>query len=258
MPVSDADRLFLMANRYPRAGIVGNASAPSDYHDWLRGVTAFDEQAMFNTVSTTMVIGGMPHQVEAMTATPSLLRMLKVSPVLGRIFDEEEGTTGHDQKVILSDAPWQELFNRSPGLIGHVLRLNGRPFAIIGVLPADFLFISPDVRVWTPLAFMDQQKSMRPGGNAWYHVGHLRPGATLEQVRSQVKAIELANFDRFPQWKQALADPRLACRYHRKEVSAGSLLWPASIGIFRDCAFPLAFVAHSDDSSPDTLTDRRS
>src|SRR5262249_666648 len=154
----------------------------------------------------TMEIGGMPQQVEAMTATPSLLRMLKVSPVLGRIFDEEEGTTGNDQKVILSDAAWQELFNRSPGVIGHVLRLNGRPFAIIGVLPADFLFISPDVRVWTPLAFTDQQKSMRPGGNAWYNVGHLRPGATLEQARSQVKAIELANFDRFPQWKQALAD----------------------------------------------------
>src|SRR5262249_19034157 len=147
-------------------------------------------------------IGGMPQRMEAMAATPSLLRMLKVSPVLGRIFDEDEGTTRNDQKVILSDAAWQDLFNRSPGVIGHELQLDGRPFAIIGVLPADFLFISPDVRVWTPLTFTDQQKSMRHDGHNWYNVGHLRPGATLEQVRSQVKAIDLANLDRFPEWKQ--------------------------------------------------------
>src|SRR5262245_18552523 len=119
LPVSDADRLVLMASRAPKAGVGRNHSSPSDYDDRLRGVTALDEQAMFNTVGTTIEIGGMPQRVEAMTATPSLLRMLKVSPVLGRIFDEEEGTTGHDQKVILSDAAWQALFNRSPGVIGR-------------------------------------------------------------------------------------------------------------------------------------------
>src|SRR5262245_11314739 len=129
LPVSDADRLVLMASHYPRTAYVGNTSAASDYYDRLRGVTALDEQAMFNTVGTTIEIGGMPQRVEAMAATPSLLRMLKVSPVLGRIFDEDEGTTGNDQKVILSAAAWQELFNRSPGVIGHELRLDGRPFA---------------------------------------------------------------------------------------------------------------------------------
>src|SRR5262249_42723525 len=90
-------------------------------------------------------------------------------------------------------------------VLGKQLRINGRPYTIVGVMPADFTFINPEVRLWVPLAFTPQQKNARHSNN-WHHIGRLKPGATLEQTQSQVNALNRANLDRFPQWKEILTN----------------------------------------------------
>jgi predicted permease len=40
--------------------------------------------------------------------------------------------------------------------------------------------------------------------NGWFSIGRLRPGATIEQVRDQLKAMDAANFERTPPRLQAL------------------------------------------------------
>jgi predicted permease len=204
LPVPDADAIVLMANRYPKAGVGdSNQSGVADYYDRMRDVTALQDQALFNQVAYTLNDNAAPERVSGMAATPSLFRLLRVAPALGRAFTDNEGEIGSAQKVMLSYALWQKLYAGDASILGRELRLNGRPFTIVGVMPRGFLFVDPDVRFWIPLAFTPEQKQTRHNNN-WFNVGRLKPGATLAQTQSQVDALNAANLERFSKWKEIL------------------------------------------------------
>jgi len=184
LPLFDANSILIMSNEYPKAGVAGsNDSSSGDYFDRLREMTAFESQAIFRPRNQTVELNGSPQQIRGMLVTPSWFRLLRVSPSLGRAFTEEEGEIGNDQKVILGHGLWQQLYAADKSAIGRELRISGRPFTIVGVMPADFNFIDPDVRLWIPLAFTAEQKTVHHSNN-WYHIGRLNPGATLQQAQA--------------------------------------------------------------------------
>ena len=206
LPVPESESILLMANRYPGAGSPdSNNSAAGDYYDRLRELSVFEEQAMFRGGGETVEVGGTPQRVEAMRATPSLFRLLGVPPARGRAFDDEEGEIGSERKVILSHGLWQQLFAGSAAAIGSELRLSGRAHTVVGVMPPQFTFVNPDVKLWTPLAFTPEEKQGHHSNN-WIHIGRLKPGATAEQAQAQVDAVNAANLERFPEWREMLTD----------------------------------------------------
>lgn len=204
LPVPGADSLVLVSNKYPKAG-VGDItfSSAGDYYDRLRAVTVFEEQAMFKDTALTLNENGSAERVDGMEATPSLFRLLRVAPALGRTFTESEGEVGADQKVILSYELWRKLYAGNPAVLGRELRLNSRLFTIVGVMPRGFLFVRPEARFWIPLAFRADQKHQYHSNN-WYNVGRLKPGATIAQAQAQINALNAANLERLPQFKQIL------------------------------------------------------
>lgn len=213
LPIEDSDSILLMANRYPGAGDVdSNGSGPGDYYDRLRDLSAFGDQAVFDFRPETVEIAGTSEQVLGMRATPSLFRLLRVSPRLGRAFNDEEGEIGADSKVILSDRLWSQLFDRDPSVVGRELRMGGRNQTIVGVMPREFNFVNPDVRFWRPLAFTPEEKLSHHQNNSFLNIGRLEPGATLEQAQAQVDALNAANLDRFPDSREVI----VAAGFHTK------------------------------------------
>src|SRR6476619_5393568 len=95
LPVDEPGRLATLYNSYPKGGVERASNGVPDYYDRLREVDAFEEQALYRTA-------GDPQRVSSMIASPSLLRMLHVKPLRGRIFTEAEGETGADRQVILT------------------------------------------------------------------------------------------------------------------------------------------------------------
>jgi len=218
LPVPESDNILIMSNQYPKAGAADSTnSGVPDYYDRVKAVTAFEEQALYNFLGGgTIEINGTPQRIVGMGATPSLFRLLKVRPAAGRVFTNEEGEAGSEQKVILSYGLWQQLYGKDEKAIGRELRINGRTFAIVGVMPPDFLFVDPNVQVWTPLAFTPQQRSDESRhSNSWTNIGRLKPGATLEQAQTQVNALNAANLDRFPKWKDLLINAGFHTTVHR-------------------------------------------
>lgn len=206
LPVPDSQDLVVMSNRYPGAGAGDSTnSGAADYYDRMTAVPALQDQAMFNTQRPTLDVRGTPEQVVGMAVTPSLFRTLRVAPLLGRTFTADEGEIGHNLKVVLSYGLWQQLFGGDRNAIGQTVRLNGRTQVVVGVMPPDFLFMKPEVRLWTPLAFSAEQRAARHSNN-WWNVGRLKPGATLPQVQAQVNALNAANNEKFPEFKEILAN----------------------------------------------------
>ena len=219
LPVPDSDRILLMSNQYPNAGVGYQAfvnSGVPDYYDRLRDVHVFEEQAMYNGSSISIDVEGAPELIHGMAATPSLFRLLRIPTVLGRIFDDSEGEIGNEQKVILSYGLWQQVYAGKPGIVGQEIRMGGRPFTVVGVMPRGFEFSDPEARYWIPLAFTAQQKSDDARhSNSWYNVGRLKPGATIQQAQQQVNALNAANLERFPVYRQLLINAGFNTRVER-------------------------------------------
>src|SRR5690349_1735813 len=204
LPVADANSILLMSNDYPNAGITGgNNSASGDYYDRLGELTVFESQALFHGRNQTVELNGAPQQIRGMRVTPSWFHLLRVSPMIGRPFTQEEGEIGRDQEVILSYGLWQELYGGDKSVLGQTLRMSGRPYTVVGVMPRNFNFIEPEVRLWMPLAFSAEEKTVHHNNN-WYYIGRLKPGATLQQAQAQVNALNNENLERFPEFKELL------------------------------------------------------
>jgi predicted permease len=206
LPVAEPGRILLMSNIYPKAGAneSSNSGVP-DYYDRLAAVTVLEKQALFNHRSVSIGQEGAPVRIRVADVTPSYFGVMGVTPALGRAFTEDEGKVGNEKRVLLSDAVWHRQFAGDPGVVGRDLRVDGQPYTIVGVMPRSFQALDPEVMLWRPLAFTAEQRSdeQRHSNNYW-NIGRLRPGATLAQARAQVDALNAANLERFPKYKELL------------------------------------------------------
>jgi predicted permease len=208
LPVPESEHLVIIGNSYPGAGQAGlGSSGVPDYYDRLRDTTVFEEQALYNGRNQSVDQNGTPTRVRVSQVTPSFFRLLRVAPAIGRTFTGQDGEVGNDKKVVLSYALWQSQFGGSPNAIGQDIRMDGQPLTVVGVMPQGFYFLNPNVMLWRPLAFTAQQKddSQRHSNN-FQNIARLKPGATVRQAQIQIDAINAANLDRFPQYKQLLVN----------------------------------------------------
>ena len=214
LPVPEPEQLVHMYNAYPGAGpaAAGSTGVP-DYFDRLRETDVFQEQALYRpggvTVGSGSGSGSDPQRVMAMFGTPSLLRILQVPPLRGRLFADEDGEIGKTRKVVLTYDGWQQWFGGHDSALGQALRVNGEPHTILGVLPRGFRFLDPDVKLWLPVAFSDREKSDDSRhSNNWQYLGRLKAGRSVEQARQQIDALNARNLDRFPALKEILINAR--------------------------------------------------
>jgi predicted permease len=205
LPVPGADRLVLLYNSYPGAGVERASSGVPDYYDRLRETDVFEELAMYQQRGVTVGGEGSAERLTALAASPSLFRMLRAEPLRGRAFTEDEGEPGADRKVILGYPFWQRTFGGSESAVGQDVRLNGQPYQVVGIMPPGFHFIDPEVDMWIPLAFTAEQRADDARhNNSWTMVGRLKPGASVEQAQQQLDALNARNLERFANMKQVL------------------------------------------------------
>jgi len=205
LPVPDAGRLVMLNNSYPNAGAPLASNGVPDYYDRLRDLTTLQEQALYRRQGVTL--GGVEaaERLSCVRATPSFYRIVEVKPAVGRIFTEDEGEEGKDQKAMLSYGTWRKRFAGDPQVLGKSIRLSGTPYEIVGVMPADFRFLWNDIDVWLPASFTAEQKSdASRHSNNWEMIGRLKPGATVAETQRQLDALNARNDLRFPQFHEIL------------------------------------------------------
>jgi len=203
LPFPDSHRVIAIHNSYPNAGVIRTDNAVPDYYDRKREVPAIEELAIFRFQGLTVGDPGATRRVRSMRATPSLLPLLRAAPVMGRVFLQEEGEVGNETKAILTYPLWQELYGGAEDVVGREIRVNGSPHQIVGVLPEEFLFLSPETRIVIPTAFTDEEKSDDSRhSNNWEMIGRLAPDATMEQAQAQIDALNAVNLERFPAMRE--------------------------------------------------------
>lgn len=131
--------------------------------------------------------------------------MLGVSSFAGRVFSEAEvRVPGSAPVVVIGYGFWQRTFAGDPRAIGQTLDVNGSPFTIIGVMPAEFLgdVVGAPTDIWFPITM---KAAANPGydflnnaQDSWLlMMGRLKPGVTLRQADASVQVTGRALFEEF-------------------------------------------------------------
>ncbi len=211
LPFPEADRIVAIYNAYPGAGVTQAYNGVPDYYDRLQQTDVFEEVAMYR--ANGMTIGGEgqgdAERVIGMPVTPSFFRLLRVQPLRGQVFTEQEAEPGRDRKVVLTYGLWQRLFGGRDDAVGRDLRVGGVPYSVMGVLAPDFRFINPEVQLFTAVAFTAEDRSdNQRHSNNWQQMARLKPGATIQRAQSQIDAINARNLERFPNLREILTNAR--------------------------------------------------
>jgi len=138
----DPDRLYVVHEVVPKLAHITPALPVSANHfvEWKRSTNAFEDMALLGSVSLNLTGAGEPEQLLAARASAELFPMLGVEAQIGRVFLPEEDQVGRDHVVVLDDALWRRRFGADRAIIGRTMTLNGEPYVVVGVLPADFRF----------------------------------------------------------------------------------------------------------------------
>jgi predicted permease len=151
------------------------------YWTYVRNTRTLQDVGVWAPATTATITGlGDPEQVRTLTANRGLLTTLGVQPQIGRWFSNEDDASGAPGTVILTNGYWHRIFGGDPAVLQRALTVDGRPFQIIGVMPAGFRF-DGEVDVVVPLR-SDSAKPIpffRLVG-----VARLKAGVTLAQANA--------------------------------------------------------------------------
>ena len=198
LPYPDGERLVEIHNSYPGNDLLVAGVSVPDYIDRREQADALADTALYTGQSFNLAADGRPERLLGLMATPSLFSTLQIDAAIGRTFSEEAAVPGNDQQVVLSHRVWRNRFNADPGIVGSDVRLNGRQYRIVGVMPEGFAFPNRDIDLYVPFAFTPELAADEGRGREFSSsIGRLKPGATIAQLNAQMDAIVLANRDRF-------------------------------------------------------------
>ena len=132
--------------------------------------------------------GGAASRVRAATATWNLGRVLGVGPARGRWFEAREEFPSAQRVAVLSDRAWRERFGSDPAVLGQHVLLNEKDFEVVGVMPPGFAFPSPDTELWLPINLDPRNFGANWGSGNSIVIGRLKPGATFDSARAELRS----------------------------------------------------------------------
>lgn len=177
-----------------------------DFEDWRAQTRSFEDLAVVHGVGVSFSdSSGLPESRDATEVSANTFEVVGLRPAMGRDFDAADAAPGAAPVVIISHGFWQRRYAADPSIVGRVVRINGEPATVIGVMPEGFAFPQKQ-DLWLPLV-PTPDLLRRDNRSLWFAFGRLAPGATFESVQTELDAIgrRLAaeypdtNRDDFPQ-----------------------------------------------------------
>ena len=197
LPYPHADRIMSL-NEF--SGGTNSAIAFPDYLDWRRDNTVFEHLAISRRESRNLsgIPGRAPERVGAAFVTANFFNVIGLTPELGRTFTEDEDKLGGPALAVISDRLWQRVFQKDAGVLGRSLSFHNQLYTVVGVMPP--AMTSPqETDVWFPI----MRRSMGWQNRAWHPMmfgwGRLKPGVTLQQARTEMKAIAARLEKQYPE-----------------------------------------------------------
>ena len=214
LPFGQSERLVMLWERLPTSPKTG--VSPLNMRDWSLQSRSFDGiaavQRGMGGGPLLMAPDGSIETAERQSVSANFFDILRVTPIVGRSFrPEDDGPS--PRVVLLGEAVWRRRFSSDPSIAGRLVRLNGEPYTVVGVVAAAVQFSRP-AEIWTLSPQFPDIPVMR-AGRAFEVVARLKPGVTIDAAQAELAVI---------------AD-RLAREYPEANKGSGVIVEPIRAGI---------------------------
>jgi putative ABC transport system permease protein len=195
LPYPQAERIVKVGSAYK-----GESYTVIDgpHYQFLRQYSrTFESVEAHDVVTSGVNVSGNAESEHLVGAAVSagFFQVLGVQPTIGRAFTEEEDRPGGPCTVVLTNGLWRRRYAGDPSLVGRSITVNEQSCLVTGVLPRNFSFDgSPEVLMSTRIP-----PTTRDVGHSYSMLARLKPGTTLNQTRSEMRAL-------FTQFKAAHGD----------------------------------------------------
>jgi putative ABC transport system permease protein len=188
LPFAQPDALVDIRTLNTTSGSFGRLN-PADFLEMKRAATSLADMAAYHPVDIRLAGLDRAERLAGARVTSSFFSILGVGPELGRVFGPDEAAPGEHAVAIISHGLWRERFKSDRSIVGRVIRLDGTPHTVIGVLPESFHFtLLGRANVWTPLSFTDEQAADHLPRHV-YGIGRLKPKRTVQAARDELARI---------------------------------------------------------------------
>jgi predicted permease len=184
LPYAEPDRLAGVWHSVGGLNLKEVEICPSMYFIYREQGRTFKDFGAYTGGSVTVTQVAEPEQVQSLWVTESVLPILGVQPVTGRLFTRGDDSPGSPRTAVLTYGYWQSRFGGAPSAIGRHMVVDGNDREIIGVLPRSFRFMDPQPALVMPLQF--NRNKVFLGNFSYRGIARLKPGATLAQANADV------------------------------------------------------------------------
>lgn len=153
---------------------------------WLSHTRSLESVALYESGEVNLSGGDRPERVRAAEVTTDFFSLMGVVPY-GHAFFPEESAPGRDQVAVLSEELCRR-FGAPSDVLGRSLAINGKPFTIVGVMPAGFQFPGR-TQIWLPLPLpwtFENDNVAAGSGIIFSKMARLHPGVSVAQTQDEV------------------------------------------------------------------------
>jgi predicted permease len=192
LPHEDGESLMYLRQFAERAGQENTLFSVPEIVDYRGAATSLTGFAEFSAMPFNMLSGEEPVEVEAGIVTGNYFDVMGLDAVLGREIGPSDDGAGAEPVMMLTHRYWLNHFGGDPGVIGRVVRINGRSVAIVGVAePAPPFPGETDilVNVVTSPHHLDATMVHGRTHRMTEVFARLAEGATVQQAQAELDAI---------------------------------------------------------------------
>jgi putative ABC transport system permease protein len=183
LPFPESDRLVAVYDTQPACPTC--PASFEKYTDWKTRNQVFSVIGGSTAQQAVVTEPGEPERIAIVRTTASLADVFGLSPQVGRWYTEAEDVPGGPKVAVLSDAYWRRRFGGVPTAVGQRLTIDGDPYQVIGVMPADFTHRRGDV-------FVPVQRKLdeaNRGNHFLAAYARLKPGITPAQAQREMVSL---------------------------------------------------------------------
>ncbi|HET9269543.1 MAG TPA: ABC transporter permease, partial [Vicinamibacterales bacterium] len=199
-PFPHLDRLVLVRDDAPREGVKQTGPlAPADVVSLERTTSAFEMMAAYRLRPATFGGFAEPEEIRLAETTADFWRLIDARALHGRLFVEADEAAGRNQVVVLSEQFWRARMGGAD-VIGREVRLLGRPFIIVGILPAAFRYPLGS-EAWIPLTLTPAEWTER-AGQTLLTAARLKQDVTVGAADADARRVMATLAAQFPDTNQ--------------------------------------------------------
>lgn len=186
LPFPDSKNLMLVGTTDGKGQF--NLASYADLDDWRAQAATIERLSAYTSQSVNLTGDREPERLNGAFVSSDFFPLMGVRALRGRLFEPADDQPGAPMAIV-SYRVWQAKSGGAEDLVGRKLILNGIPFTVAGVLPAEFKFPWSDSDIWIPFIYYPNYRAGDRGSKSAVVFGHLRAGLTIEAARAELSTI---------------------------------------------------------------------